>query len=80
MRHLLKRCVMAPLGAVPCAPDAFALRGELQSALSALRSHTGDPVANQNRAGREQRRLAGRVFLLQLRLHWATSRTTCGQD
>ncbi|MFZ2826564.1 hypothetical protein, partial [Hydrogenophaga sp.] len=57
-------------GVVPSTPQALALSSELQAVLDALQSPVGDPASNPNRAGRDRRLLASRVFLLTLRLHW----------
>lgn len=62
------------LGVVaPCNPQALALARELQAVLDALQSPARDAPWNPSRAGRDQRRLASRVFLLNLRLHWIMS-------
>lgn len=61
------------LGVAPCNPQALALTSELQAVLDALQSPSRDAPWNPSRAGRDQRLLASRVFLLNLRLHWIVS-------
>lgn len=69
MRHPRMNPTPSSLGTASCNPQALALASELQAVLDALQSPRNASL-NPSRAGRDQRLLAGRVFLLKLRLHW----------
>lgn len=72
MRHPRMNPAPSSLGIASGNTQALALTSELQAVLEALQS-PHDPSSNPNRAGRDQRMLASRVFLLKLRLHWITT-------
>ena len=73
MRHTRMKPAPSSLGAASCNTQALALTSELQAVLDALQSPAHDAQSNPDRAGRAQRLLASRVFLLKLRLHWITA-------